>query len=65
MYEWGPWGNGGAWIATRRAKWISFLQNTAAQFVMGPNGEVAGLKMLDQEFRKQSAVRNAEAASGN
>ncbi|MEP6540517.1 MAG: serine hydrolase [Bryobacteraceae bacterium] len=28
------------------------LANTVVQFVLAPNGEVASLKMLDQEFRK-------------
>src|SRR5438445_3221327 len=41
------------------------LNNTAVQFVMGANGEVAGLGMLDQEFRKQAAPRAAVTASGN
>jgi len=36
------------------------MANTTVQFVLGSNGEVASLKMLDQEFRKQPT-----AASGN
>ncbi len=41
------------------------LANTPVQFVLGPGGDVASLKMLEQEFRKQPAPVSAKAASGN
>jgi hypothetical protein len=50
---------------TSDAKEDGPLRNTPVQFLLGPNGEVSGLRMLDQEFRKQPAVRTATAASGN
>jgi hypothetical protein len=31
------------------------MANTTVQFVLGASGEVASLRMLDQEFRKQPA----------
>lgn len=41
------------------------MADTTIQFVLGASGEVASLKMLDQEFRKQPAAGFAKAASGN
>jgi hypothetical protein len=41
------------------------MADTTVQFVLGANGEVAGRRMLDQEFQKQPAARNATAASEN